>query len=195
MSRQAWGSVVVEEIAVEVVAVTKVRRASPCKRLLRVVIADDCHDAADSLAMLMRCWGHDVRVVYSGAAVREIVLAYRPDVLLLDIGMPHMDGFVLARHLRGQPCIDDALLVAVTGYADHAHRRLGAEAGFDIYLVKPVALAALEQLLQRKKDQCVDESEAPPAASRPYRILLADDVDRVHRVTSGRVAAACDLRR
>ena len=128
-----------------------VRRACPIKRTLRVVVADDCRDAADSLGILMRIWGHDVRVAYSGATVLEITATYRPDVLLLDVAMPHMDGFALARHLRRLESIEGALLVAITGYGDRAHCLLGAEAGFDLYLVKPVEPATLEQMLQLRK--------------------------------------------
>jgi CheY-like chemotaxis protein len=129
-----------------------------CERLLRVAIADDCRDTADSLAVLMQLWGHDVRVTYSGAKVLEIASDYRPDVFLLDIAMPQPNGLMLARQLRGQPLFVDALLVAITGYADAAHRRLGMAAGFDIYLAKPVEPTALERLLMLEKNHRVDKA-------------------------------------
>jgi CheY-like chemotaxis protein len=116
---------------------------------LRVLVADDDADTADSLAVLVRLWGHGVCVAYAGAEALAAALAYRPDVLLLDVAMPGMDGFRLALAVRGQPCLDGALLVAITGYADDAHRQLGLRAGFDHYLVKPVATEVVEDLLRQ----------------------------------------------
>jgi CheY-like chemotaxis protein len=114
-------------------------------RVLRVLVVDDNEDAADSSSILLQLWGHDVRVAYSGQAALESAATFEPDVFLLDIGMPRMSGLVLARRFRGR--FSDALLVAVTGYADATHRVLGAEAGFDLYLVKPVKPSDLETLL------------------------------------------------
>jgi CheY-like chemotaxis protein len=118
-----------------------------CQRLLSVLIVDDCPDTSHCLSMLLKRWGHDVRVVYDGAAALEMAGVHRPDVLLVDIAMPVMDGYCLAQELRKQPCFKDTLLIAVTGYADDLHRALGTEAGFDIYLVKPVGASLLKQLL------------------------------------------------
>jgi CheY-like chemotaxis protein len=111
-----------------------------------VLVVDDNRDAADTLSILVKIWGHDVRVAYDGAAAFALAAAERPDVLLLDIVMPKMDGFHLARHLRRQTRFQDTLLVAVTGYADEVHRRLW-EGAFDHYLIKPVEPPALEKLL------------------------------------------------
>jgi len=115
-------------------------------RLLRVLVVDDDRDTADSLSRLVTIWGHDVRVAYGGAAALAMAAAERPDVLLLDVAMPAMDGRHLAQHLRRQPFFEDTLLVAVTGYADEANRRL-CEGAFDHYLIKPVEPSALEKLL------------------------------------------------
>jgi CheY-like chemotaxis protein len=153
-ARQWPGERVAEQ---EVVAVTRVRRPSPGKGVLRAVIADDCQDAADTLATLMGYWGHDVRVAYSGAAVLDMVATYRPHVLLLDIAMPVMNGYVLARQLRQRLPTRHALLVAITGYADRTHHLLGLEAGFDLYLAKPVEPLVLQQLMQLQKDRCAVE--------------------------------------
>jgi CheY-like chemotaxis protein len=170
VSCQTWGSAAVESADAcaplwprervaeeEVVGVARVCRPPSGKGVLRAVIADDCRDGADSLAMLMVLWGHEVRVAYSGAAVLGIVATYRPHVLLLDIAMPRMDGLVLARQLRRLRFLEHPLLVAITGYADYAHRLLGLEAGFDLYLAKPVEPVILQQLMQVQKDRCAVE--------------------------------------
>jgi CheY-like chemotaxis protein len=120
-------------------------------RLLRVLVVDDNEDTADSSSVLLQLWGHDVRVAYSGQAALESVATFQPDVFLLDIGMPRMNGFEMARRFRGR--FRDALLVAVTGYADATHRVLGEEAGFDLYLVKPVQPSDLETLLALELDR------------------------------------------
>jgi CheY-like chemotaxis protein len=117
------------------------------KRLLRVLVADDYKDAADSLSMLVKIWGHDVRVAYDGAQALEMTLVHQPDVLLLDMGMPKIDGCELTQELRRQDRFKDTLLIALTGYADAAHRLLCAKAGFDLCLVKPVEPSTLETLL------------------------------------------------
>lgn len=121
-------------------------------RLLRVLVVDDCRDAADSLAMLVQIWGHIPRVAYDGTAVLDMIATYQPDVLLLDIAMPGMDGFHLARRLRRETRFRDTLLIALTGYGDKAHRLLWEEA-FDHYLVKPVEFLTLEYLLMLEQDR------------------------------------------
>jgi carbon storage regulator CsrA len=139
------------EPSTEVVAVRKVGKASQWalagNRLLRVLVADGNRDAADSFATLVKMWGHDVRQAYDGRTALEMTSAYRPDILFLDIALPKMNGCQLARRLRHQTRFKDALLIALTAYADKAHRRLGEEAGFDLYLSKPAELSALRSLL------------------------------------------------
>ncbi len=126
------------------------------RRPLCVLVADDCRDATDSLSMLVQLWGHDVRVAYSGPAALALAVADRPDVLLLDMAMPGMDGCELARQIHRHASLDDSLLVAVTGYADEAHRQLGRAAGFDCYVVKPVEPSAMEELLRVEKARCAE---------------------------------------
>jgi CheY-like chemotaxis protein len=135
-------------------------------RLLRVLVADDNRDAADTLSVLVKLWGHDVRAAYDGAAALELVSAYGPDVLLLDIAMPRIDGCRLAQHLRRQSRFQDTLLVAVTGYADEAHQLLCEEAGFDHYLIKPVEPSAVQRLLLLQRDRLVMSPETLHAAPR-----------------------------
>jgi CheY-like chemotaxis protein len=120
-------------------------------RSLRVLVVDDNEDAANSSSILLQLWGHDVRVAYSGEAALESVATFEPDVFLLDIALPRMSGFEMARRFRGQ--FRDALLVAVTGYADATYRVLGEEVGFNLYLVKPVNPSDLETLLALELDR------------------------------------------
>src|SRR6266702_3932849 len=83
----------------------------------RVLIVDDNRDAADSLAMLARVWGYEARVAYDGEAALETALTFRPDCLLLDIGLPRLDGYALARRVRQQPGLETAKLVALSAYS------------------------------------------------------------------------------
>jgi DNA-binding response OmpR family regulator len=114
---------------------------------LRVLIADDNRDAADSLAQLVRLWGHDAQVAYDGASALTTAVAYRPEVVLLDVAMPGLDGNRVAGQLRVRSDISDTLLVAVSGFADEAHLTGSLKAGFDRYLVKPVDPTCLEEIL------------------------------------------------
>jgi CheY-like chemotaxis protein len=125
-------------------------RIAPPK-MTRVLVVDDDHDNANSLSMLIRLWGHQVWTAYSGPAGLAAAAVHRPDVMLLDIGMPVMSGCEVARQLRRQTAFEDALLVAVTGYADIERRLLCEVAGFDAVLVKPVELSVLQTWLVRSK--------------------------------------------
>ena len=125
------------------------RAASPPGQ--RLLVVDDNMDAADSLAILLRLRGHEVRVAYDGSSALELVKGYRPDLVFLDIGMPGMDGYELARRLRRQPGLEQVRLAALTGYGQEEDRRLSREATIDHHLVKPVEPEALEALLASPK--------------------------------------------
>jgi PAS domain S-box-containing protein len=112
----------------------------------RVLIVDDNEDAAESLATLIGMLGHEATVLHDGREALGVAAARRPDLMLLDIGLPGMDGFEVARRLRSIPELKDVRLIACTGYGrDEDVRKMG-EAGFDRHLVKPVSAAQLEQL-------------------------------------------------
>lgn len=113
----------------------------------RVLLVEDNVDSADALAELLRMWGHEVEVVHDGATAVERACATRPNVVLLDIGLPGMDGYQVAGRLRSTPCLEGALLVALTGYGQETDRRRSAAAGFDRHLVKPVDLGELQRLV------------------------------------------------
>ena len=114
----------------------------------RVLVVDDNRDAADSLAQLLGMCGHSVWVAYDGAHAIELAARHVPDVILLDLGLPGMDGFEVARRLRGIPQLRAALLVAVTGYGQEGDRRAVADAGFGVHLVKPVGPEELLQVVE-----------------------------------------------
>jgi PAS domain S-box-containing protein len=114
---------------------------------LRVLVVDDNRDAAESLAKLMQMSGHEVRTLANGAAAVANAASFRPNVVLLDIGMPGMNGYEVARRLRELPDADSMYVIAMTGYGSHADRARSAESGFDEHLVKPLDFAALDALL------------------------------------------------
>lgn len=118
----------------------------------RLLVVDDNQDAANSLAMLLQLHGHEVRVAYNGTAALELAQAYTPDVVFLDIGMPGMDGYEVARRLRSLPGMANVMLAALTGWGQQEDRRRTAEAGFDHHLVKPPDPQILEALLADLKN-------------------------------------------
>jgi CheY-like chemotaxis protein len=113
----------------------------------RILVAEDCQDTALSLMMLLRHWGHETRAVHNGTDAMEAAAEFAPNVVILDIGLPQMDGFAVASALRQQHRPEELLLVALTGYSQPEFRRRSLEAGFDHYLVKPVAPDVLKALL------------------------------------------------
>ncbi len=121
-------------------------RTVPARNIL---VVDNNHDAGESLALLLRLHSHDVRTAYDGPAALDLARARPPDVVLLDIGMPGMDGLEVARRLRRDLGLQQALLVALTGYGGEDDRRRSQEAGFNAHLVKPLDLDALNGLLAR----------------------------------------------
>jgi signal transduction histidine kinase/CheY-like chemotaxis protein len=115
----------------------------------RILIVDDNVDAADSLAMLLELSGHQVQTAYGSEAAIAMAGSHRPRVILLDIGLPGMDGYEVARRLRQNPDFSGTTLVALTGYGQEDDRRRTRDVGFDYHLVKPVELGELTQLLAR----------------------------------------------
>jgi CheY-like chemotaxis protein len=112
-----------------------------------VLVVDDNQDDADTLCMLLRMWGYDCRVAYDGAAGLRLACDFRPDCLLLDIAMPGMDGYALARKVREQPGLRHAKLVALTAYSDETHLQRSRDAGFDFLLTKTAEPSQVERLL------------------------------------------------
>jgi CheY-like chemotaxis protein len=112
-----------------------------------VLVADDLRDSVESLAMMVRLAGHAVHTANDGLEAVQAAATYRPDVVLLDIGMPKMNGYEAARYLREQPWGREMFLVALTGWGQEDDKRRATEAGFDHHITKPVSLDALQKLL------------------------------------------------
>jgi PAS domain S-box-containing protein len=113
----------------------------------RVLVVDDNRDAADTMGMLLKLLGADVLVVYNGPDALQAVTTYQPAVVLLDIGMPGMDGYEVARRIRQQPISQDVRLIALTGWGQESDRNRSQAAGFDYHLIKPADVSVLETLL------------------------------------------------
>jgi PAS domain S-box-containing protein len=114
---------------------------------LRILVVDDNVDAAESLAMLLLHAGNEVRTAHSGLTALETALEFRPNVVLLDIGLPEMDGYEVAKRLRQNPELKTVRLVALTGYGQETDRNRSQEAGFDKHVVKPIDAKELQELL------------------------------------------------
>ena len=126
----------------------------------RLLIVDDNHDAAESLAMLLRLLGHDVQVAHEGPTALRLIGTLRPDLVFLDIGMPGMDGYEVARRIRNTPGNENVVLAALTGWGQMEDRRRTAAAGFNHHLVKPLEPKALGELLSTlpmKREQRMTE--------------------------------------
>jgi PAS domain S-box-containing protein len=123
---------------------------APAAASRRVLVVDDNVDAAESMAMLLRLWGHHVQLAHNGPEALQAVKTYQPEVVLLDIGLPGMNGYDVAQQLRQQPELQNAVLIAVTGYGQDEDRRRSRGAGFDHHLTKPVDPESLQSLLARR---------------------------------------------
>ncbi len=118
---------------------------TPESKIRRVLVVDDNVDSAETMAEILKMWGHDVHTAHDGPGALEAARAHRPDAVLLDLGLPTMDGFETARRLRQEGL--GKLLVAVTGFGGVEDRRRATEAGFDTHLTKPVSPEALQRVL------------------------------------------------
>lgn len=115
--------------------------------MLRIQVVDDNRDGADALGLLAESLGHRVHVSYGGLAALKVAVAFRPDLMLVDLAMPEMDGCSLAERIREQSAFAQTKLVAITGHADLGHRTLAMKAGFDSVFAKPVALSDIRTAL------------------------------------------------
>jgi PAS domain S-box-containing protein len=146
---------------------TTVRRHGPriqpqrSATVQRIVAADDNADALDAVAQMLRMRGHEVQTAADGAEAFEMVRMHRPDIALLDIGMPGIDGYEVARRIRQEPWGREMLLVAMTGWGQQRDKQQAEEAGFDTHLTKPVDLEILERVLAARPT----EAPAPAGAA------------------------------
>jgi PAS domain S-box-containing protein len=129
-------------------AVPSAAGSAPGRRPRRVLVVDDNADSAESLILLTGMWGHETRLAHDGPGAVALASEFKPEIVLLDIGLPGMTGYDVARHLRAIPGLEGAFLVAMTGYGQEEDRRRSTAAGIDLHLVKPVDPAMLRKLLE-----------------------------------------------
>ncbi len=131
----------------------------PSARCSSVLIVDDNEDAAELLEEALEGWGYTARVAYDGPAAMQLVTEFTPDVALLDIGLPVMDGYELARLLKQIPSLRRTYLVALTGYGQETDRQRSRAAGFDAHLVKPIDMTVLQSLIKGWSGQDVPTTD------------------------------------
>jgi CheY-like chemotaxis protein len=129
----------------------RVEAEAPIERPTRILVVDDNVDLARGLARLLEIRGHEVQVAHDGPTGLDKAKKSKPEVVLLDIGLPGMDGYQVAAHLRQEETVKDATLIAISGYGQEEDLRLAREAGFDHHLVKPIASADLFKLLKESE--------------------------------------------
>jgi CheY-like chemotaxis protein len=139
--------------------------ASALSPAIRVLIVDDNVDAAASLSLLLQLGGHAICTAYNGADALKLAAEIKPDVVLLDIGMPGMDGYEVARALRANPGVGNPVLVAVTGWGDAEDRLKSKAAGFDEHLTKPVDISMIELLFATLAAREAGIAGSPPVAN------------------------------
>lgn len=137
----------------------------------RVLVVDDNQDAVETLAELLEVWGHNVWTAADGPSGLQAAAEHNPEVILLDIGLPVIDGYEVARRLRAMPGLDSTWLIALTGYGQPEDRQRALAAGFDYHLTKPLDPAVLQQLLLsynsgvdhvENRDRCTPAGASPP---------------------------------
>ena len=135
------------------------------ERSVRVLIVDDCRDTTATLSVLLKAWGHDPSVAHDGPAALVEAAMQTPDVVLLDIGLPGMNGWELARQLRALPGMQAARLVAMSGYGQSQDQLHSFEVGCELHLLKPVDPAILERILKEHSNvsrTCAEVVVVPP---------------------------------
>ncbi|HWC91036.1 MAG TPA: response regulator [Pirellulales bacterium] len=123
-------------------------QADPQVAQLRVLVVDDNRDAADTLAMILRIYGYATCVAYDGLAALAQAASFQPNAMVLDLGLPGLDGYMLAERFRQMPAFAETMLIALTAYRGEEYRCRTQQAGFDHYLVKPAELKLLKGLFQ-----------------------------------------------
>jgi CheY-like chemotaxis protein len=147
-----------------------------------------------SMAILLRLWGHDVRTAQNGLEALDVAADYRPNVVLLDVSMPGLNGYQVARQLRSIPTLRRTFLVSVTGHGGAADIQRSREAGCDYHLLKPVEPKDLERLLASRKE-AQDEARSEEASQDPSAALLPPAGSRAATVPDAGEAAENRLRR
>jgi CheY-like chemotaxis protein len=133
----------------------------------KVLIADDNQDAAASLGMLLHVMGHETRLAHDGLEALEAAEVFRPDIVLLDIGMPQLNGYETARRLRARPWAASTVLIALTGWGQEADRRRARDAGFHHHVVKPLDPDVLAEMLEHAGTASVPDKSANAGGLAP----------------------------
>jgi CheY-like chemotaxis protein/uncharacterized protein YbcI len=133
---------------------------------LRVLVVDDDRDGADTLGMIIEELGHQVHVTYGGTQALDVATTFRPDLMLVDLVMPHLDGCGLVERFRQNSAFAQTKIVAITGHADEKHRSSAMKAGFDLVLSKPVSLPAIEAFLASVIPAIASADQSPKLAER-----------------------------
>jgi signal transduction histidine kinase/ActR/RegA family two-component response regulator len=144
---------------------------------MKILVADDNKDSAMSLEIMLRLDGHEVQTAYDGVDALEVAERFRPDVILLDIGMPRLDGYATAFQLRQRPWARNVRLVALTGWGQEEDKRRAHDAGFDYHLVKPVDPELLARALAQKNPSSPDPKPTPDTEPDPAPIEEPDPPD------------------
>jgi CheY-like chemotaxis protein len=150
---------------------SQMKSAADNKRPYRALIVDDGIDAAVSLSLLLELDGHTTALAHDGVAALKAAVEFNPDIVLLDLGLPGMDGYEVARAIRRQPELGNPLLVAVTGWDAPEDRLRAKQAGFDEHLTKPVDISMIELLLTNLPKRRVG-GRNPPISNDPSIDLL-----------------------
>jgi two-component system OmpR family response regulator len=152
-------------------------------RALRVLVVEDCPDTRNSLTRLLSLWGHTVQSAPNGMAALQMVAAFRPDVVLLDLGLPGLDGYEVARRLRQREDIEQPLVVSLTGHGQPEDRSKALAAGCDLHWVKPAEPEALQQLLTESREGTLSTTSNAPAAERANDLLRDQRYSALHGIT------------
>jgi CheY-like chemotaxis protein len=139
------------------------------KKPMRVLVVDDDRDGADTLGMVMGDLGNQVHVTYGGTQALDVATAFRPDIMLIDLVMPSIDGCWLVERFRSNPAFAQTRIVAITGYSDEEHKSSAMKAGFDTVLVKPVTLPTIEAVLASIVPSVAPADQPPRLPERASR--------------------------
>jgi CheY-like chemotaxis protein/uncharacterized protein YbcI len=162
------------------------------ERSLRVLVVDDNRDGADALGLLLEQLGNQVHVTYGGTQALDIAIAFRPDLMLVDLVMPDIDGCGLVMRIRQIATFVHTKIVAITGQKDEEHKALATKAGFDTVLVKPVALTEIKTVLASVLQVVAEGRQSPKVAEERAslgagRRLPIDEARRIRNERKSRI--------
>ena len=161
-------------------------------KVLRVLVVDDDRDGADTLGLLLEELGNHVHVTYGGTSALDVATVFRPDLMLIDLAMPDMDGCRLVTQFRQMPAFSQTKIVAITGHVDQGHKTLAMKAGFDKVLLKPVDLTEIRAVLASVVPVAALVGQSPPrakerASPQAERRLPMNKARRIRKERKSRV--------